>query len=498
MMKLIYTIILFFLFPVNAICQQYITRSIMEFGAKGNGRSNDQDAFKKASAFFNKRKGNGKLIIPKGIYLVGRQQFTGNVPGSDKSYEGEYGIDLRGCDNMIIEGKPGAVIKNADSLRIGAFSPGTGKAFKHTMKDINIDPVYSKYATSAGIVIYLSGCSNISIKGLLLDGNMHAFILGGNWGSGRNAFELIHYGVYMIDSHDITLSNCSVKNFACDGIYIANLGSELRTYNININKVSVNYCGRNGLSWLGGENIRVTNAVFSNQGQGLIHESPAAGIDIEVENNSFCRKGYFYNCIMENNVGSAIASGSKKLSSDILFKKCIAASPVYYPVFVDAASHTFEACSFYGTVLVWHKGTSGKDGTEFKRCLFEENYKGKKMYDGSYQLGAEATGVTIDSCTFKSYTVSNYFLNAHTDNCHNSNQQKLVVKNSRFYNYGKSGFKLADKIAGIARQTVFYNNIFYLQTGVSFLNESNTNCRADSGKNQFLSISDKWYKKAVK
>ena len=76
--------------------------------------------------------------------------------------------------------------------------------------------------------------------------------------------------------------------------------------------------------------------------------------------------------------------------------------------------------------------------------------------------------------------------------------KKLVVKNSRFYNYGKSGFKLADKIAGIARQTVFYNNIFYLQTGVSFLNESNTNCRADSGKNQFLSISDKWYKKAVK
>lgn len=490
-MKLFYSIILFFLFPITAISQQYITKSIKEFGATGNGRTNDQEAFTKASAFFNKRKGNGKLIIPKGIYIVGRQQFTGNKPNSDKAYKGEYALDLRGCNNMVIEGKTGAVIKNADSIRIGAFNPGTGKPFKHSMKDINIDPAYAKYASSAGIVVHVSQSGNIRITGLTLDGNMNSFIFGGNWGSGRNAYELIHYGIYIIDSHDISLNNCVIKNFACDGIYIANLGKEVKTFNINITKVKVNYCGRNGLSWLGGENIRVTNSVFSNQGQGVVHESPAAGIDIEVENNSFCRKGYFYNCVMENNVGSAIASGSKELSSDILFKKCIAASPVYYPLFVDAASHTFEDCSFYGTVLVWYKGTTGKDGTEFKRCLFEENYKGKKMYDGSYQLGAEATGVIIDSCTFKSYTVSNYFLNAHTDNCSKSNQQKIQVNNSMFYNYGKSGFKLADKIAGIGRQTVFYNNTFCSQPGVQFLNESNTNCQADGGKNRYLPVSVK-------
>ena len=487
-MKPVCTIILFFLLPYSALCQKYITKSIKDFGAKGNGRTNDQDAFKKASVFFNKRKGNGKLIIPKGIYIVGRQRFTGNEPGSGKAYAGEYALDLRGCVNMVIEGKPGSIIKNADSLRIGTFSPETGKVFKHNMKDINIDHAYSNYATSAGIVIYLSACSNISISGLVLDGNMNGFIYGGNWGSGSNAYELIHYGIYMIDSHDIGLNNCDVKKFACDGIYIANLGKELKTYNININKVKVNFCGRNGLSWLGGENIRVSNSVFSNQGRGIVHESPAAGIDIEVENNSFCRKGYFYNCIMENNVGSAIASGSKELSSGILFKKCIAASPEYYSVFVDAASHTFEDCSFYGTVLVWHKGISGKDGTGFKRSLFEENYKGKKMYDGSYQLGAEATGLIIDSCTFKSNTVSNYFLNAHTDNCQISNLKKLQVKNSMFYNYGKNGFKLADKIAGIGRQTRFYNNTFYSQPGVQFLNESNANCQADMGNNRYLPV----------
>jgi len=477
--------------PFTGSAQSYITKSIKDFGAKGNGRTDDQEAFVKASAFFNKRKGNGKLIIPKGIYLVGRQQFMGNEPNSRITYVGDYAIDLRSCSNMIIEGKPGAVLKDNDSLRIGAFYPATGKPFKHSMKDINVKPEYANYASNAGNIIYTSGCSNIKISGLTIDGNVGNFIFGGNWGIGRNAFELIHYGVYILDSHDITVSNCDIKNFSCDGIYIANLGQDLKTFNITVDKCKVNYCGRNGLSWIGGENIRVTNSVFSNSGQGTVHESPAAGISIEVENSSFCRKGYFYNCTMENNIGSAIASGSKDLSSQVLFKKCIAASPSYFTVFADAPAHVFEDCAFYGTVLVWYRATTEKDAVKFKRCLFEENYKGKKMYDGTYQLGAEATGVQVDSCIFRAYTTANYYLNALTKDCSTTNVQKIKLTNSSFYNHAKTGFKLGDKIAGIGRHAVFYNNTFYSQPGINFLNGFNENCNADAGKNQFKHITEK-------
>ena len=204
-----------------------------------------------------------------------------------------------------------------------------------------------------------------------------------------------------------------------------------------------------------------------------------------------CRKGYFYNCTMENNIGSAIASGSKDLSSDVLFKKCIAASPGYYTVFVDAASHLFEDCKFYGTVLVWYRAVSEKDGVKFKHCLFEENYKGKKMYDGNYQLGVEATAVEIDSCTFRAYTTSSYYLAGHAKDCNPSNIQILRVSNSVFYNYCETGFKLSEKIAGIAGHTVFYNNKFYSQPGVSFLNGFETKCNADAGRNLFYPMKDK-------
>ncbi len=483
---------LFSLFFYNSSAQSYVTKSIKDFGAKGDGRTDDHEAFVKACAFFNNRKGHGKLVIPKGIYIVGKQRFTGNDAGKKNiSYTGNYVLDLHNCTGLSIEGKPGAVLKHHDSLRIGTFSPVTGEPFKKKIADIQVNPEYYLYQSNAGSILFMDRCSNIKITGLKLNGNIAAFKFGGNWGIGRNAFEMNHYGMHINDSHDITISNCSIENFACDGIYIANLGQELKTYKINIDHCKVNYCGRNGLSWIGGEDIRVSNSEFSNSGQGLVHESPAAGISIEVENSSFCRKGYFYNCIALNNIGSGFTSGSKSLSSDVLFKKCTAASPAYYTVFVDAAAHRFEECTFYGTVLVWYKTSIENDGVKFKRCLFEENYKGKKMYDGNYQLGLEATSVQLDSCVFKAYTTSSYYLAGQAKDCSPSNKQKLKVSNCTFYNYCKTGFKLSEAVAGMAGYTVFYNNKFYAQRGVIFRNGFESNCNADAGNNVFLPITVK-------
>lgn len=487
-MKCIPYLLFTILICAQAKAQRYVIKSIKEFGAKGDGHSNDQEAFRKASAYFNARKGNGKLLIPKAVYIIGRQKFTGRDSTYSFSYTGENSIDLKGCDNMIIEGKPGAVLKYDKGFRIGTFIPATGNSFKHNLKDININNNYRRYQSSVGISINLTECSNIKVTGLKLDGNINDFIFGGNWGDGRNAFEMIHYGIYLIDSRKISISKCNIEKYACDGIYIANRGKQVNTFKITIDKCKVNFCGRNGLSWLGGEDIRVTNSEFSNSGQGLVHESPAAGIDIEVENFSFCRKGYFYNCNMINNMGSGITSGSKANSSDVLFKHCRIASPSYYSVFIDAPAHVFQDCKFYGTVLVWYEAKGSGDAVKFKHCLFDEKYKNKKMYDGNYQLGAEATAVEVDSSVFKSYSTACYYLAAHTKDCSVNNPQKIKVTNCEFYNYGGKDFKLATNVAGMAGFTVFYNNNFFSLPGVHFQNAFNNNCNADAGKNVFHTL----------
>jgi polygalacturonase len=52
------------------------------FGAVGDGTTNDQAAFVRAASFFNQRAATGatgpaELRFPKGVYIVGRQTADG-------------------------------------------------------------------------------------------------------------------------------------------------------------------------------------------------------------------------------------------------------------------------------------------------------------------------------------------------------------------------------------------------------------------------------------
>ena len=46
--------------------QQTVIINLRSFGAKGDGNTNDTDAFVKAAAFFNGSGGNGNMVISKG------------------------------------------------------------------------------------------------------------------------------------------------------------------------------------------------------------------------------------------------------------------------------------------------------------------------------------------------------------------------------------------------------------------------------------------------
>src|SRR6476661_3879507 len=85
-MKNVLALLLTFLFT-HAQAQRFITKDIKFFGARGDGKTNDHEAFLKAADYFNKRGGHGKLFISKGIYIVGRQTFTAGKNGKS-AYEG--------------------------------------------------------------------------------------------------------------------------------------------------------------------------------------------------------------------------------------------------------------------------------------------------------------------------------------------------------------------------------------------------------------------------
>ena len=467
----------------------YMVKSIKSFGAKGDGKTNDHAAFQKAAAFFNARKGNGKLVIEKGTYLVGKQTFIKDNP--DKyagAYTGDAVLDIHGCSNFTVEGKKGSILKFNAGLRQGTFSPETGKPFFHDFKDIYNRKEYRGYRSTAGIAIKISNCDDITIKGLSLDGNMDGLVLGGTWGIGSNAYELEHYGIYILDASHINLNNLYIHHFAVDGICIINKGQERKTTGITLSDSQVNYPGRNGLSWVGGDSVSVYRCSFENSARGKISESPAAGMDIEVENNSFCTNGYFEDCRFIGSKGSALTSGSKEKSKNMRFKNCTFASPLYYTIVVDAPFHVFEDCKFYGSVLVWQRATTKEDATYFKQCSFEETYKGIKMYDARYLFGAEATGIYFDSCQFNAQTTACFYLASHADNCDEGNPQKFFLKNCLFKNTATTQLALAPTVAGIAHHSEFTNCRFYAHKGYTWEINYRGNCFANRGGNQFYQI----------
>src|SRR4051794_2565905 len=106
-----------FLVSIIPVCfaQKNMVRDIKSFGAKGDGKTNDHDAFEKAAAYFNARGGNGKLVISKGTYIVGRQTFTGGKPGKP-AYDGENLLHFIKIKNFVVTGVANSVIRFRDSL----------------------------------------------------------------------------------------------------------------------------------------------------------------------------------------------------------------------------------------------------------------------------------------------------------------------------------------------------------------------------------------------
>ena len=94
----------------------------------GTSTYNATDDFYAASEKINKL-GGGKLVVPTGTYIVGKQTFAGAF-GKGYAYSGSPVILIKNCSRPVVVEFRGAVIKLASGLKFGAFDPVTGEACK--------------------------------------------------------------------------------------------------------------------------------------------------------------------------------------------------------------------------------------------------------------------------------------------------------------------------------------------------------------------------------
>jgi hypothetical protein len=365
----------------QAAKQKSVRKSIREFGAKGDGKTNDTWAFLRASNYLKALKNSNyrvELFIPKGIYLIGMQAKRDNPLKHEDlviqtpSYEAYYGpilIDLNGCQNVSIVGEEGSKIKYVNGLKFGSFDAKTGKPYFPEKLPFN----NSYYAASIGVLLFIHNAKNIEVRNLELDGNIQGAEIGGNWGD--LGIQLGHIGTYISGICDnILVQNVHCHHFGLDGFAVRSKDTMNNSLKIVLNCKS-SWNGRQGLSWTGGNNLRCFKTTFSETGQSVISTAPGAGLDIEPESGggASCVNGYFESCIFQNNKSFGIlatSTASDRISRGHVFKQCVLIG-TQSPALKSPASHSrFENCYFLGA-LVTPNGRN-LEALVFKQCYFTD------------------------------------------------------------------------------------------------------------------------------
>jgi hypothetical protein len=424
-MKL-YLLPILLLFTYSGFSQTFVTRDIKSFGAKGDGKTNDHEAFQKAAAFFNARGGNGKLVISKGTYVVGKQKFNKNTK-QKPVYEGQDLLLFNKIKNLTIEGSEQTIIKYKNDLYFGSFNPSTGKPYQ------NKGNFYiSSYIAHIKNVVELIDCQSIRIKNLELDGNSGNFILGGTWGD--SGWQLSHSGIWITQSTQITIEKVHAHHFGLDGIVISNNTGDKREKDAIIITNSIfEYNGRQGLSWVGGNDLTVIKSGFNHTGQGRISSSPGAGVDIEAEVGSV-RNGKFIESQFINNKGCALLADTGP-SSDCVFVNCLFWGVDLWSLWVRKPRFTFDNCNFYGSIVHGYNAESDSDATLFRNCTFEDKpYKNKEAY-GNYLVESNyAKRMRFEGCNFRANKKNLMWMDINRDA---KPEEKYQLVNCNFYFQGE-------------------------------------------------------------
>lgn len=382
----------FLLFSFFATAQSYIVRDIKSFGAKGDGKSNDHEAFQQAATFFNARGGNGKLVISKGTYLVGKQVFNKNTK-SKPVYEGKDVLLFENVKNLVIEGATGSSIKYADGLHFGAFQPQTGAPFFHG-NNFLADVVSMAIIGSA---ISLQNCSNVIIRMLDLNGNNNNLILGGVYGD--TGIQIPHNGIFIINSTNIKVKNVTSHHFGLDGIMIgSNTGDSAKPDKILLSNSTFEYNGRQGLSWIGGNDLKALNCRFNHNGRGKISSMPKSGVDIEAEMGSI-KNGVFTKCEFINNAGCGLVADSGP-SSNCTFESCTFWGVTNWSLWINKPGFKVVNSKIYGSFVHGYDAQTDAEATVFQHCLFEDKpYKGKEPFGNFLIETNEKRRVRFEDCS---------------------------------------------------------------------------------------------------
>jgi hypothetical protein len=311
-----------------------------QFGAVGDGRTNDTAAFRAMTAHVN-RLGGGTVVLSARTYIVGEQKPD---PAIGYLFGPSSIMDFEGCTRPLTIMGNGAHVRCADGLRFGTFTASGRPTHYKT-------PYYrpGELACPYFSMIKIEGCkAPVQINDLELDGNVNRLQIGGPWGDA--GWQIACAGIRLTNNGaPIFVSRVWSHHHGQDGGTGEGNGLPGQSELVTIQDCRFSSNGRNGWSLVGGVGWTFKRCMFEKSARSLAFPGspPASGIDFEAEGGKHVDEIRLIECAAEDNASAGC---------------------------VHAASARTSAVSWIGGRIVgttsWSYFGGGNRGMSFKDTLF--------------------------------------------------------------------------------------------------------------------------------
>jgi hypothetical protein len=339
-----------------------------DFGAKGDGITNDSAAFAALAAHVNEH-GGGQIVFRRGAtYIVGQQ--GGYDRRTRYAFEPAPLMELSGCTKPLVIRGSGARMKCASRLRYGTFERASGKPLFHKMPHRGWDQLATPYRW----MIKVEGCSApVEISDLELDGNLSELLIGG--GHGDTGHQIPATGIGLYDNRGgETLRRIHTHHHALDGLLIDGPSWDpAESFTSAIEQVRSEYNGRQGCSITGGGRYRFRGCHFNHTGRAGISTAPGAGVDIEAEAGKKVGDLTFSDCIFADNAGQGMVADSGP-SEGAEFLRCTFIGTTNWAVWPNKPGIRFQDCRFVGPIVrCFGDSARPERATRFVDCRFRDD-----------------------------------------------------------------------------------------------------------------------------
>jgi hypothetical protein len=348
------------------------TVSIKDFGAVGDGVTDDSLAFHSLVVWLNARAGGATVLFPQGTYLM---KWDYDLWGSNNGY-------MSGCDGIRFIGQ-GATIKIMNGARCGI----SGGVYK-----------------DEGYGFVFVDCTNTVVENFYLNGNISNITYGTADG---NCYGVAFYG----NCTNSIVRNVTAYGFATDGSLCRADGGK----NILYENVKLDSNRRQGISITAGEQLTFINCQFINTGL-ILATAPGSGCDIEPIAPRFVKDATFLNCLFQGNVITQVVMDSgTDYSDNIYFNNCrfdtkdaSGTLKGQRSVWCKEPSAKFINCYMNGSVVYgygsytncefYHDSTTGTGGYAFENSDSGTG-SSSKIFGGTITVTGGIKAFYLDSAT---------------------------------------------------------------------------------------------------